>query len=234
MRAVPLQIARWVPGGLPGARRRRVRLRRHPPGRPAVLPHRRRSRWSCRRSRPWPTPARSSGDDGREGVREVPHRRPDRRRRREAGGRRRLTRRLPVAKRARPVDLVARSRPAPSTSGRTSDGRRLRGRGAASPSGARRCAVTRGRAVGGGRRRWPLLSRRAEPGPAVRRGLGRADELVHDLGEPLRVVLVREVPGVRDHLDPGVRRQRRGVARRAAPGSPGRRGPRRPPSASPR
>ena len=41
MRAVPLQIARWVPGRLPRARCRRVRLRRHPPGRPPVLPHRR-------------------------------------------------------------------------------------------------------------------------------------------------------------------------------------------------
>ena len=42
MRAVPLQIARWVPQRLPRARRRRLRLRRHPPGRPPLLPHRRR------------------------------------------------------------------------------------------------------------------------------------------------------------------------------------------------
>ena len=41
MRAVPLQIARWVPARLPRARRRRVRLRRHPPRRPPLLPHRR-------------------------------------------------------------------------------------------------------------------------------------------------------------------------------------------------
>ena len=53
---------------------------------------------------------------------------------------------------------------------------------------------------------WPLLSS-AEPSPAVRRGLGRADELVDDLREPERVVLVREVAGVRDHLDPGLGRE---------------------------
>ena len=41
MRAVPLRSRRWVPGRLPRARRRRVRLRRHPPGRPALLPDRR-------------------------------------------------------------------------------------------------------------------------------------------------------------------------------------------------
>ena len=41
MRAVPLQIARWVPGGLPRARRRRLRLRRHPSRRPPLLPRRR-------------------------------------------------------------------------------------------------------------------------------------------------------------------------------------------------
>ena len=78
------------PRRLPRARRRRVRLRRHPAGRPPVLPHRRavggradaagtRGR---RRDRPRP---------GREGVRPVPHRRPHRRRRREAGRRGRLS-----------------------------------------------------------------------------------------------------------------------------------------------
>ena len=35
---------------------------------------------------------------------------------------------------------------------------------------------------------------------------------MHDLGEPLRVVLVREVAGVGDHLDPGGGRQGGGVA----------------------
>ena len=50
---------------LPRARRRRVRLRRHPPGRPPVLPHRRRSRSSCRPCRRSPTPARSTRDEGR-------------------------------------------------------------------------------------------------------------------------------------------------------------------------
>ena len=42
MRAVPQQIARWVPQRLPRARHRRLRLRRHPPGRAALLPDRRR------------------------------------------------------------------------------------------------------------------------------------------------------------------------------------------------
>ena len=40
---------------LPRARRRRLRLRRHPAGRPALLPRRRRSRSSCRRCRRSPT-----------------------------------------------------------------------------------------------------------------------------------------------------------------------------------
>ena len=41
MRAVQDQIRQWVPGRLRVARRRRVRLLRHPPGRAALLPHRR-------------------------------------------------------------------------------------------------------------------------------------------------------------------------------------------------
>ena len=64
-------------------------------------------------------------------------------------------------------------------------------------------------AVGAARAGLAVLEQRAEPGPAVRRGLGRADELVDDLREPLRVVLVREVAGVRDHLDPGARARAR-------------------------
>ena len=74
---------------LPGPRRRRLRLRRHPPRRPPVLPHRRPvgrrpgAPGARRRRRDRPRP-------GREGVRGVPDRRPDRRRRRQAGGRRRL------------------------------------------------------------------------------------------------------------------------------------------------
>ena len=57
MRAVPLQIARWVPGRLPRPRCRRVRLRRHPRRPRGATSTSTRSRWSCRRSRPWPTPA---------------------------------------------------------------------------------------------------------------------------------------------------------------------------------
>ena len=89
MRAVPLQIARWVPARLPRARRRRVRLRRHPPRRAPLLPHRR-----AVGGRADPPGARRRRPDrplqGRGGVREVPDRRPDRGRRRQAGGRRRL------------------------------------------------------------------------------------------------------------------------------------------------
>ena len=78
------------PGRLPRARRRRLRLRRHPPGRPPLLPRRRPVG-----RRPGPRgPRRRRRDpprEGRRGLREVPHRRPHRRRRRQAGGRRRLT-----------------------------------------------------------------------------------------------------------------------------------------------
>jgi hypothetical protein len=42
IKAVPDQIARWVPGTVHLAGHRRVRLLRHPPGRPAVLPRGRR------------------------------------------------------------------------------------------------------------------------------------------------------------------------------------------------
>ena len=62
MRAVPLQIARWVPQRLPRARRRRVRLRRHPAGRAPLLPHRRRVGRRARRCRRSPSAARSSRD----------------------------------------------------------------------------------------------------------------------------------------------------------------------------
>src|SRR4051794_4991799 len=46
-----------------------------------------------------------------------------------------------------------------------------------------------------------------EPGPGVRRRLGLADEVVDDPDEPLGVVLVREVAGVRDDLDPRAGRE---------------------------
>ena len=39
----------------------------------------------------------------------------------------------------------------------------------------------------------------------VRRGLGRPDEVLDDLHEPVRVVLVREVAAVGQHLDDGAR-----------------------------
>ena len=57
------------PGRLPRARRRRLRLRRHPPGRPALLPHRRRVASSSRPSRRSPTPARSPVEKVVEAVR---------------------------------------------------------------------------------------------------------------------------------------------------------------------
>ena len=72
------------------------------------------------------------------------------------------------------------------------------------------------------------LEQGAEADPAVHRRLGRPDELVDDLREPLRVVLVREVPGVRDHLDPGAAARARPRCWRGGPGSPGRRVPTRP------
>ena len=89
MRAVPLQIARWVPARLPRARRRRLRLRRHPSRRASLLPHRRpvggrAGAPGARRRRP------DRAAQGRGGLRPLPDRRPDGRRRREAGGRRRL------------------------------------------------------------------------------------------------------------------------------------------------
>ncbi len=65
------------------ARGRRLRLRRHPPGRAAVLPHRRRVG-----RRPHPAGPRRRRRDrpgpGVEGAGPVPHRRPDRRRRRRS------------------------------------------------------------------------------------------------------------------------------------------------------
>ena len=83
---------------LPRARHRRLRLRRHPPGRAPLLPGRRRERRGrhparARRARRGQARARGRG------VREVPHRRPDRRRRREAGRRRRVS---PLGDRAPP------------------------------------------------------------------------------------------------------------------------------------
>ena len=81
----PLGAAR-----LPGARHRRLRLRRHPPRRAPVLP---RGRRVGRRPGP-PGPGRRRrrpAGRGHQGVRGLPHRRPDRRPRREAGGRGRLS-----------------------------------------------------------------------------------------------------------------------------------------------
>ena len=77
------------PRRLPRPRCRRLRLRRHPAGRPPVLPHRRavggRADAAGTRGRRGDRPR-----PGREGVRPVPHRRPHRRRRREAGRRGRM------------------------------------------------------------------------------------------------------------------------------------------------
>ncbi len=89
MCAVPLQIARWVPGdyrvlGTDGFGFADTR-----PGCPAVLP-----RGCPVRGRPGPPGARRRRRDrpveGAGGVRQVPHRRPHRRRRRQAGRGRRL------------------------------------------------------------------------------------------------------------------------------------------------
>ena len=81
------------PGRLPRARCRRVRLRRHPPGRPPVLPHRRGQR---RRPGP-PGPGRRRrlpGGEGRRGRAALQDRRPDRDQGHQAGGRRRLSSRI--------------------------------------------------------------------------------------------------------------------------------------------
>ena len=91
MRAVPLQIARWVPAGLPRARCRRLRLRRHPPGRPPLLPHRRQS-VVVQALQALADAGEIAGGEGRRGVRALPDRRPDRDQGHQAGGRRRLSR----------------------------------------------------------------------------------------------------------------------------------------------
>ena len=194
MRAVPLQIARWVPGGLPGARRRRVRLRRHPPGRAALLPHRR------------PVGGRADAPGPR-------RRRPDR----AAQGRGGL--RAATGSTTRPPSPASSRRAAtPDVSRVERDARQGRSR-----PGRRSRAATRRRVAARRARRcrdgaaepapaWPFLSSARNRARLYVAGCGRADEVVHDLGEAVRVVLVREVPGVGDHLDPGARRERGGVA----------------------
>ena len=59
-----------------------------------------------------------------------------------------------------------------------------------------------------GRRRVPTTLEQPAPArPGVRRGARRPHEVVEHLHEQLRVVLVREVPGVGEDLDPRLRRQ---------------------------
>ncbi len=59
----------------------------------------------------------------------------------------------------------------------------------------------------------PVLQQVAPALALVDRRLGGPDEVVDDLHEALRVVLVREVAGVGDDLDPGAGRERRRVVR---------------------
>ena len=186
MRAVPLQIARWVPGDYRvlgadgfGFADTRPAARRffHIDAQSVVV-----------------QALQALADAGEidrgqveKAFARVPHRRPDRRLRRQAGGRRRLTRSSDgSARRVASFASVAVGPDSPATGESASGG--------GVPDGSDR--ADRGAAAG--------LEQAAEAGAGVRRRLGGADELVHDPGEPLRVVLVREVAGVRDHLDAGV------------------------------
>ena len=141
-----------------------------------------RSRSSSRRSRPSPTPARSTGGQGRRGLAALPDRRPDRRRGREAGGRRRLTA-APVSRQAVPLRVVRRR------SGATRRLRRPRPGRQASSAGLRRRAASRQR------------SRSYCAGSVERM------KSCTIFTNRSRVVLVREVAGVGDHLDAGGRRE---------------------------
>ena len=184
---------------IPRARHGRFRLRRHPAGRASVLQRRRPLGGGAGA----PGPGRQGSvktETVAGGVHQVPHRRPDSCLRDRPGRRRRLTSRYSTSRRA---------------SGPACRARRRRGHvGASSRAlGEWRCRRARCR-----------LEQRAPAAAVVRRGPGRADEVVDDLHEPLGWSLCGKWPAL-----PSTSTTAPGATAaawpRAAPGSRGRRVP---------